>query len=70
MGDMRPIRSETTPPEGLTRIHARIHCAATPDTGEEYSELDLMAIDNFIDELANITVSIIRRRARPAADSE
>ena len=51
MGDVRPLRSESTPPKGLTSIHRRIHCAATPDTDEEYSELDRMAIETFIDEL-------------------
>ena len=70
MGDIRPIRSKTTPPKGLTPIHPRIHCAATPDTPEELNELDRMAIDNLIDELASITISIARRSARPAEDIE
>ena len=70
MGDIRPMRSETTPPKGLTLIHPRIHCVATQDTDEEYSELDAIAIDNLIDELASIAVSIARRSARPAEDIE
>ena len=70
MGDMRPIRSETASPEGLTPIHGRIHCAATPDTPEECSELDAIAIDNLIDELASITISIATRSTRPAEDIE
>ena len=67
MGDVRPIRSETASPKGFTRIHPRIHCAATPDA-DEYSELDLMAIDNFIGELASIAISIARRSAMTPED--
>ncbi len=64
MGDVRPLRSESTPPRGLTPIHRRIHCAATPDTpDEELTELDRIDLDNFIKELAAITVSITRRDA-------
>ncbi len=70
MGDVRPLRSESTPPKGLTPIHPRIHCAATADTSEELSELDRMAIDTFIDELADITVSIVRRSAGSAEGIE
>ena len=68
MGDMRPIRPEDDPPQGLTGIHRRIHCAATPGAVEECRELDAIAIDNLIDELASITISIARRSARPAED--
>ncbi len=34
------------------------------------NELDRMAIDTFLAELADITVSIIRRDTRPAEDIE
>ena len=68
VGDVRPIRSESTPPKGLTPILPPIHCGATADTDEEHSELDRMAIDNLIDELASIAISITRRSARPTED--
>ena len=68
MGEITPINHPNGDSQGLTCIPRRIHCAATPDTLEEHSELDRMAIDNFIDELASITISIIRRSTRPAED--
>ena len=68
MGEITPISHSNGDSHGLTPIHPRIHCAATPDTPEEHSELDAIAIDNFIEELASITISIIRRSARPAED--
>ena len=59
MGEITPINGLDHDLQGLTCIPLRIHCAATPDTDEELSELDRMAIDTFIDELADIAVSII-----------
>ena len=56
-----------SPPEqsggvnGLTPIHRRIHCAVTPDT-TEVDELGLIAIDHFIDTLAEVATAIARRR--------
>ena len=47
---------------GLTPIHRRIHCAATPDTTEVPSELDQIAVDHFLDTLAEVAMAIIRRR--------
>ena len=70
MGEITPINGLDHDLQGLTCIPLRIHCAATPDTDEELSELDRMAIDTFIDELADIAVSIIRRDTRPAEDIE
>ncbi len=46
---------------GLTPIHRRIHCAATQDT-IEVDELGLIAIDHFIDTLAEVATAIARRR--------
>ena len=48
--------------ERLTPIHERIHCAATPDTNEPENELDSIAINNFLDILAEIAQAIARRR--------
>ena len=50
--------------DGLTRIHSRIHCAATPDIHKDQleNELDQIAIDHFLDTLAEIVLAIARRR--------
>ena len=47
---------------GLTPIHQRIHCAATPDTTVDVDELDIIAVDNFLDTLAEVALAIARRR--------
>ena len=52
-------------PDALTRIHGRIHCAATPDApehDEDETELDRIAIDNLLDALAEIALAIAQRR--------
>ena len=49
----------------LTGIHERIHCAATPDATEHdghETEFDRIAIDNLLDTLTEIALSIARRR--------
>ena len=61
MGDVKPIRSETAAPKGLTRIHPRIHCAATPDADNEYSEADLIIVNNFLNTLAEIALAVAAR---------
>ena len=47
---------------GLTPIHQRIHCAATPVTTADANELDIIAVDNFLDTLAEVALAIARRR--------
>ena len=49
---------------GLTPIHGRIHCGATPDPNKDQleNELDQIAIDHFLDTLAEIVLTIARRR--------
>ena len=52
-------------PDALTGIHGRIHCAATPGaTGldEHETELAHIAIDTFLDPLAEIALAIAQRR--------
>ena len=46
----------------LTPIHQRIHCAATNDTLDSENELDLIAINNFLDTLAEVALAVARRR--------
>ena len=47
---------------GLTPIHQRIHCAATPDTIADANELDVIAREIFIDTLAEVALAIARRK--------
>ena len=49
---------------GLTPIHRRIHCAATDGGAGTENELDLIAIDNFLDTMAELALAIVRRRER------
>ena len=64
VGELLPFKCENDSPEGLTCIHGRIHCAATPDTDElDLSETDQVIIDNFLDTLAEIAISVASRRA-------
>ncbi len=47
---------------GLTGIPHRIHWPATQDYGgSELDELDVIAIENFLDTLAEIAISIATR---------
>ncbi len=46
---------------GLTSIHRRIHCAATQDA-DDNDELDRIAIDNFLQTLSDVALSIAKRR--------
>ena len=47
---------------GLTPIHRRIHCGATSDTAESDNELDHIAVDHFLDALAEVALAIARRK--------
>ena len=50
--------------DGLTGIPQRIHCTATQDSGgSELDELDRIDIDNFLDALAGVALSVAARRA-------
>lgn len=51
------------PAKELTCIPRRIHCATTPDADGIEEELDRIAIDAFLDTLAETTLAIVRRRA-------
>ena len=63
-----PVTPWKRPPEGLTCIPAGIHYTATPDTGvdhqdgcEDHDELERIDIDNLINTLAEVAISIARR---------
>ncbi len=48
-------------PEGLTCIPQRIHCGATPE-GETLSEVDIIAVEQFLDTLADVAMAVASRR--------
>ncbi len=46
----------------MTCIHQRIHWAATPDPLEEPDELDQIAIQSFLDTLAEVALAVAQRK--------
>ena len=48
--------------KALTSIPGGIHCAATPEDRNEQEELDEIAINNFLDTLAEVALAVARRR--------
>ena len=46
---------------GLTRIHGRIHCVATEQV-ETLSETDRLQLKHFFEVLADVALSVARRR--------
>ena len=76
MSDLEHIIHEPSSEEffsenGLTTIPHRIHWAATQDRGgSELDELDEIAINNFLETLAEIAVSIATREPGNTARGE
>ena len=58
------------PPNGLTSIPARIHCVATQDQVGPENEIEQMAIDNFLQTLGEIAISIASREHEDVEDVE
>ncbi len=48
--------------KALTCIPEGIHCAATPEDPEGNDELDEIAINHFLDTLAEVAMAIANRR--------
>ena len=51
-------------PKALTSLPPRIHCVATADAAEAdepESEMDRLAVDTFIEALADIALAVARR---------
>ena len=48
--------------KALTSIHTRIHCATTPEDPNENDELDEIAINHFLDTLAEVALAVATRR--------
>ena len=64
-----PVSPREEASDGLTSIHARIHCAATADTTEpDYSETDLIIVDNFLNTLAEIAMAVAVRNSERRDD--
>jgi len=55
-------QTESNGQEALTSIPEGIHCAATPEDLKEQDELDEIAINNFLDTLAEVALAVARRR--------
>ena len=60
---------ENGPVDELTSIHGRIHCPDTNEAHDDDNELDRIAIDNFLDTLAEIALSVVRRRMEEHSES-
>ena len=63
MGDLVRFKNANDSPEGLTRIHTRIHCVATPDPLESDDELERIATQNFLSTLAHVALTVAKREA-------
>ena len=70
MGELTPIDGSNGASQGLTCIPPRIHCAATPDADEEYSETDLIIVNNFLNTLAEIALAVAARNAQRQDDQD
>ena len=55
-------RNKAPGQEALTCIHQRIHWATTTDPLEEPDELDQIAIQSFLDTLAEVALAVAQRK--------
>ncbi|HZA24695.1 MAG TPA: hypothetical protein VFA32_19210 [Dehalococcoidia bacterium] len=62
MKGKRQTQSSSGPENGLTPIPHRIHCPATTERVGGYDELDEIAIEHFLDTLAEVALAIASRR--------
>ena len=62
MGEITPINHSDGDSQGLTCIPRRIHCGATPDTDEEYTEAERVMVDNFLNTLAEVAIAAATRK--------
>ena len=69
--DENAVEAEDSVENGLTGIPSAIHWPATQEPVEaEYHELDRIAVDNFLDTLANAAISIAAREHSENNDKE
>ena len=65
------VGAEDSVENGLTGIPNPIHWPATQEPVEaEYHELDRIAVDNFLDTLANVALTIAAREYAEKKDHE
>ena len=58
----KPASASKQASNGLTCIQSRIHCPATqPDVEAEYDELNEIAIEHFLDVLAEVALAVAAR---------
>jgi hypothetical protein len=55
----------TCPENGLTPIPLRIHCPATTERVGGEDELDQIAVDHFLDTLAEVALAVASRKRPP-----
>ena len=61
-GSEDTVSPSTQASTGLTCIQSRIHCPATqPDVEDEYDELNEIAIEHFLDVLAEVALAVAAR---------
>jgi hypothetical protein len=60
----KPIsKKESGEENGLTPIPSRIHCPATTERVGGWDELDKIAVDTFLDTLADVALAVASRKA-------
>ena len=57
-----PNSDEEPDTNGLTSIQGCIHCAATNEGGEPDNELDRISVEDFLDTLSKVALSIATRQ--------
>ena len=70
MSEITPISGGDLRSKGLTRIHARIHCAATDGYDGEHSDTDQIMIDHFLQTLAEVALAVASRKVRQYDDEQ
>jgi hypothetical protein len=60
--DQPPRRSGNQPDNGLTCIHARIHCVATNGEADCYTESERVMVETFLETLAEVALSVAARK--------
>ncbi len=66
----QPKSGKSNRENGLTPIPRRIHCPATKDGGGDSDELVEIAVDNFLDALAEVALAIASRKLAQPPERE
>jgi hypothetical protein len=68
MGRDPGTNQESGGENGLTPIPLRIHCPATTERVGGNDELDEIAVEHFLDTLAEVALAVASRKQRPELD--